>query len=307
MCRSFVGYVGEFSKIHLVLINQKLCQFIFLTTGNSGNDYFCPMKYFLLLLLAFVIGFSSCTDADTGNGNASDSKNTIPTLSYSVVATYPHDTSFFTEGLEFYKGKLIESTGNYGNSKLAESDLQTGKTTKAISLDKKYFGEGVTILNDTVYQLTWKENVVHIYSATDFQKLREMPFSTAGWGLTNDGKNLIASDGSSNLYFYEPATFRLLRTQDVTENGNPAVNINELENVNGFVYANQWQYNYIIKIDPNSGQVVAKLDLTDLFNRVKAEAPYINELNGIAYNTETKKFYVTGKHWPQIFEIQFQL
>ena len=307
MCRSFVGYVGEFSKIHLVLINQKLCQFIFLTTGNSGNDYFCPMKYFLLLLLAFVIGFSSCTDADTGNGNASDSKNTIPTLSYSVVATYPHDTSFFTEGLEFYKGKLIESTGNYGNSKLAESDLQTGKTTKAISLDKKYFGEGVTILNDTVYQLTWKENVVHIYSATDFQKLREMPFSTAGWGLTNDGKNLIASDGSSNLYFYEPATFRLLRTQGVTENGNPAVNINELEFVNGFVYANQWQYNYIIKIDPNSGQVVAKLDLTDLINRVKAEAPYINELNGIAYNTETKKFYVTGKHWPQIFEIQFQL
>jgi glutamine cyclotransferase len=146
---------------------------------------------------------------------------------------------------------------------------------------------------------------VHVYSVKDFKKIKELPLNTDGWGLTNDGKSLIASDGSSNLYFYEPSTFRLLKTQGVTENGSPAVNINELEYIDGLVYANQWQYNYILKIDPNSGQVVAKLDLTDLVNKVKAQAPYINELNGIAYNPQTKKFYVTGKNWPQIFEIQF--
>ena len=201
----------------------------------------------------------------------------------------------------------MESTGNKGSSKLVETDLQTGKPTKLISLNNQFFGEGLSVLNDTLYQLTWQEHIVHVYSVNDFKKIKELPLDTQGWGLTNDGKNLIASDGSANLYFYEPSTFRLLRTQGVTENGSPAVNINELEYINGFIYANQWQYNYIIKIDPNSGQVVGKLDLSDLVNRVKAQAPYVNELNGIAYNAETKKFYVTGKYWPQIFEIQFQL
>lgn len=270
------------------------------------NDYFCLMKTFSLGLLAFCFYISSCNNADT-TGNISDSKNTTPILSYSVAAAYPHDTSFFTEGLEFYKGRLLESTGNKGSSKLVETDLQTGKPTKLISLNNQFFGEGLSVLNDTLYQLTWQEHIVHVYSVNDFKKIKELPLDTQGWGLTNDGKNLIASDGSANLYFYEPSTFRLLRTQGVTENGSPAVNINELEYINGFIYANQWQYNYIIKIDPNSGQVVGKLDLSDLVNRVKAQAPYVNELNGIAYNAETKKFYVTGKYWPQIFEIQFQL
>jgi glutamine cyclotransferase len=228
-------------------------------------------------------------------------------ISYTVVAAHPHDTSFFTEGLEFYKGRLIESTGNKGKSKLVETDLRSGKPAKAISLDNQHFGEGITIVNDTIYQLTWQEHVVNVYTAMDFKKVKEFALNTDGWGLTNDGKNLIASDGSSNLYFYEPSTFRLLRTQGVTENGGPAVNINELEYINGFIYANQWQYNYIIKIDPNSGQVVGKLDLTELVNRVKVQAPFAAELNGIAYNPATKKLYVTGKYWPEIFEIQVPL
>lgn len=272
------------------------------------NYYFCQMKNIWLLLLAScMIYISSCTNTEPKTGSDGDSNNTIPTLSYSIAATYPHDTSFFTEGLEFYKGKLLESTGYKGKSKLVETDLSTGKPTKAISLDSSYFGEGITVLNDTVYQLTWQEHVVHVYTVSDFKKIKQFPLNTEGYGLTNDGKNLIASDGSSNLYFYEPSTFRLLRTQGVTENERPAVNINELEYINGFVYANQWQYNYIIKIDPNSGQVVSKLDLTDLVNKVKAQAPYAQDLNGIAYNFETKKLYVTGKNWPQIFEIQTQL
>ena len=269
------------------------------------NYYFCLMKNFWNLLLASCLLYiSSCNNADTNDTN---SNNTTPTISYSIAATYPHDTSYFTEGLEFYKGKLLESTGNKGKSKLVETELKTGKPTKEISIENKFFGEGITVVNDTVYQLTWQEHIVNVYTVDDFKKVKEMPLNTDGWGLTNDGKNLIASDGSANLYFYEPSTFRLLRTQGVTENGSPAVNINELEYINGFIYANQWQYNYIIKIDPNSGQVVGKIDVTDLVTRVKSQAPYAQELNGIAYNRETKKLYITGKYWPQIFEIQIPL
>ena len=273
---------------------------------DTLNYYFCLMKRSWLLFLApCLLYISSCNNTDSNSGT--DTNNTTPIISYTIAATYPHDTSFFTEGLEFYKGKLIESTGNKGKSKLVETDLQSGKPSKVISLDNKFFGEGITVVNDTVYQLTWQEHIVNVYTASDFQKVKEFPLNTDGWGLTNDGKNLIASDGSSNLYFYEPSTFRLLRTQGVTENGGPAVNINELEYINGFIYANQWQYNYIIKIDPNSGQVKGKIDLTELVNRVKIQAPYSQELNGIAYNPQTKKLYVTGKYWPQIFEIQVPL
>ncbi|HUP13095.1 MAG TPA: glutaminyl-peptide cyclotransferase, partial [Niastella sp.] len=155
-------------------------------------------------------------------------------------------------------------------------------------------------------QLTWQEKVVFVYDPKTFKKIREFPLNTEGWGITNNGKNLIVSDGSSNLYFYEPSTFRLLRTQGVTEAGSPAINLNELEFINGFVYANQYEYNYILKIDPNSGQVVAKMDLSDLVDRVRTKAPQINVLNGIAYDTITKKIYITGKWWPELYEIQFE-
>jgi glutamine cyclotransferase len=206
--------------------------------------------------------------------------------------------------LAFNGTELLEGTGNYGESKLLQLDLKTGKSTKEVPLAKEYFGEGITILNDTVYQLTWKENKVFVYAAGDFKKIKEFPINTEGWGITHNGKELIVSDGSANLYYYEPSTFRLLRTQGVTEDGSPAVNLNELEFINGYVYANQWQYNYILKIDPNSGQVVGKMDLSELHNRAKAKNPSADVLNGIAYNEQAKKLYVTGKNWPEIYELQ---
>jgi glutamine cyclotransferase len=230
--------------------------------------------------------------------------NDVSYLSFSKTATHPHDTASFTEGLTFYKGQLYEGTGEKGKSKLRQVDLTTGKPVREVALDPKFFGEGITILNDTIYQLTWQEHVVHVYDM-NFKKIREFKLNTEGWGLTHDGKNLILSDGSSNLYFYEPSTFRLLRTQGVMENGGNVVNINELEYINGFIYANQWQYNYIIKIDPSSGQVVGKMDLTPIADEIKAKAPYAHEINGIAYNPDTKKVYITGKNWPELYEIQF--
>jgi glutamine cyclotransferase len=232
-------------------------------------------------------------------------EKSTPFLSYNIISSQPHDTSFFTEGLEFYNNTLLESTGNYGHSKLVQTDPSSGKVLKQVNLDPKFFGEGITVLHDTIYQLTWKERVIQVYTAKDFKKIKELPVNYDGWGLTNDGKNLIASDGSSNLYFYEPGSFRLLKVQGVTENGANVVNINELEYINGFVWANQWNYNYLLKIDPSNGEVVAKIDLSGLVDRVKAKDPHADVLNGISYNPVTKKIYVTGKYWPELLEVQF--
>ena len=256
---------------------------------------------FLPALLAFFI--IGCN----GNGSeppANDQpKISVPVLSYTVASTLPHDTSYFTEGLEFYGSTLLESTGNYGKSKLVQFEPKTSKIIKEVKLDDKYFGEGLTVLNDTLYQLTYKEEVVLVYDAKTFKRIGQLPFKGEGWGLTNDGKNLIASNGSNNLYYYEPGSFKLLKTVSVTENGTPVVNINELEYVDGFIYANQWQYGYIVKIDASNGNVVAKLDFTSLVDSVRRDNRS-EFFNGIAYNKDTKKFYVTGKYWPQIYEIQ---
>lgn len=262
--------------------------------------------------LAWAIGLSllfaaGCKDGDTGDGNQDTPAVTTPMISYSLGETLPHDTSYFTQGLEFYKGTLIEGTGLEGKSKLVQKEFPGGKILKQVDLDPKYFGEGITILNDTVYQLTWQNRKVLVYDAKTFTKVKELPINSEGWGITNNGKELIVSDGTSNLYFYEPSTFRLLRTQMITENSSPVVNLNELEFINGYVYANQWQYNYILKIDPASGQVVGKMDFTDLINRVHVQNPNENFFNGIAYNPQTKKLYVTGKNWPELFEVKVQL
>jgi glutamine cyclotransferase len=261
-------------------------------------------KSLLPLGMLCLLFFSRCNN-DTDQSSGDNNTPRTPIISYNIVSTHPHDTSYFTEGLEFYNGNLLESTGNYGQSKLVLKDLQSDKILKETKLDDKYFGEGVTVFNDTVYQLTYKENEVLVYNVKDFKLLKKLRFNGEGWGLTNDGQQLIASNGSNNLYFYQPGTFKLLRTQPVTDNGAPAVNLNELEYINGFVYANQWQYNYILKIDPKSGEVVGKMDFTDLIRQVKAKDPNSEFFNGIAYNPETKKVYITGKNWPQIFEVQF--
>lgn len=267
------------------------------------------MKTTLLPALLFLT-LMGCNNNNTTSTDNSASTPQTPVVSYTIVAAYPHDTSSFTQGLVFYNGQMLEGTGNYGESKLMQTDLKTGKAIKSVNLDPKLFGEGITVLHDTIYQLTWREKVVLVYSAKDFKKIKEFPLNTEGWGITNDGKNLIVSDGSSNLYFYDPATFRLLRTQGVTDNGSPAVNLNELEYINGFVYANQWQYTDILKIDPNSGQVAGKMDFTDLVQRVQTKIPNVSTedaatLNGIAYDSTTNKIYITGKLWPEIYEVQF--
>ncbi|WP_157547209.1 glutaminyl-peptide cyclotransferase [Niabella soli] len=238
--------------------------------------------------------------------------NAVKNIGFSIIKTYPHDTTSYTQGLLVYKGKMYEGTGGDDSSvvssklsRLLETDVTTGKTLKALDIGKKYFGEGITILNDTIYQLTWTEHTVFVYDM-NFKKIKEFPLNTEGWGLTNNGKELIASDGvTSNLYFYDPHTFQLLRTQSVSMNGDLINNINELEFIDGFVYANIYTTPYIVKIDPASGQVVGRIDITQIWDRIKQVDPDADVPNGIAYDPDTKKIYVTGKKWPELYEVQF--
>lgn len=286
---------------------NKALKIICLTKTHRLRLYFCLMKKqygFLLSLLIFL--FIGCNNSNDTNNSSGNSISSIPVSTPSIVSTLPHDTSSYTEGLEFYDSTLIESGGNYGQSKLFQYEPKTGKILKEIKLPEKYFGEGITVLHDTLYQLTYKEKTVFVYDAKTFKKLKELSFDVGqGWGMTNDGKNIIISTGSSNLYYYEPGTFKLLKTVEVSENGSPVVNINELEYVDGYVYANQYTLDYIVKIDPSNGHVVAKYDLGGLDDSVKRMDPDVDVLNGIAYNHATKKFYVTGKNWPQMYEVQF--
>ncbi len=262
----------------------------------------------ILYVAAVGILLAACNDSDsttdTGSTGVTPAPDAPKSISYSIVKTYPHDTSSFTQGLIHYKGELYEGTGEYGKSNLLKVNLADGKIQKKLPLETKYFGEGVTILNDTIYQLTWQEKVVFAYTLKDFKKVKEFKIDTQGWGITTDGKELIASDGSSNLYYYNPTTFQLLRTQSITEGGNLSYNLNELEYIDGFIYANQWQAPYILKIDPGSGTIVGKIDLTDVWNRVKAKDPLADVPNGIAYDTASKKTYITGKRWPELYEIE---
>lgn len=263
---------------------------------------------FPFLLSLALISFSSCNNTDSGNPadpvNEAEDPNRIKSLSYSLIATHPHDTSSYTQGLQIYQGRLFEGTGQYGSSALLEAELTTGKRKKSIALDNRFFGEGITIVNDTIYQLTWKEQKIFVYTL-DLKKINELSIDKEGWGLTYNGKELILSNGSGELFFYDPNGFRLVRTQLVTEGGSPSYNLNELEFIEGFIYANQYTTPYILKIDPHTGQVIAKADITSLWNQSRQLYPQAEVPNGIAYDPETKKVYVTGKWWPQLYELQF--
>ncbi len=265
------------------------------------------VKLSLILLLVTLVPFlNSCNNSDNNSNGDDDVKLPPPkSMGFSIVQIFPHDTSAYTQGITFYKGELYEGTGEYNRkSRLRKVDLKTGKVLKEIILDSMYFGEGITILNDTIYQLTYKEKVVFAYTLKDFKKVKEFRINTDGWGLTHDGKNLIATDGGSNLYYYDPSTFTLLKTQPVTESGNMAYNLNELEYIDGYIYANQYEMPYIIQIDPSDGKVVAKADITEIWNKIRSKDPRANVPNGIAYDPSTKKTYVTGKWWPELYEIQ---
>ena len=270
----------------------------------------------LLLILA------SCGPASEEEVPASEPETIIPApanLTYAVMNSYPHDTAAFTQGLEFHKGKLIESTGLLGRSSLRKVDLKTGKLLTHLKLDKEIFAEGITILNDTLYQLSWQNHEVYLYDLKgETRKINTLPWSGEGWGITHDSTQLIISDGSDKLYFVEPGTLKLKKVLSVRDQYGAVNNLNELEMVEGFIFANRWQYDYILKIDPSTGLVVGTLGMKDFLKRnTKKDLSYLDipgstaqqsgaVLNGIAYDPAKKTLFITGKLWPEIFEIKIQ-
>lgn len=275
------------------------------------------MKWNFFLAFIIITLFLACNNPDSTTEKVEEpgaaSVPEAPAIPYTILNAYPHDTSAFTQGLEFYKGQLFESTGLEGKSTLRTVDLKTGAVKKLHKLAPKEFGEGITILNDTLYQLTWENHIVFVYEPTSLKLIRTMTWSGEGWGITNDGKSLILSDGSDKLYYCRPADLKLEKVLSVTDHLGPLNNLNELEYVNGSIYANRIEYNYIVKINPSNGFVTGKLDFTDILNKyAKIDLTYLKTnphgavLNGIAWNPENKKMYITGKLWPLLFELDMQ-
>jgi glutaminyl-peptide cyclotransferase len=267
-------------------------------------------KILIISALALIL-FSCNNDQKDVDSDNSPSSTDPPAIQYSVLNAYPHDTTAYTEGLLIHQGQLYESTGHtdtYPNSQslFGVVDLKTGKIETKIHLDnKKYFGEGICFLDGKVFQLTLDSpRVCFVYDAKTFKKLNEYPLNSQGWGLTTDGKALIRSDGSSNLYYHDPANFNLIRIVGVNDNSGPVNNLNELEYINGYIYANKWQTNFIYKIDPASGKVVGKANLGQLADEARRKYEDAEYMNGIAYDSAAGKVYITGKMWPTIYELK---
>ena len=227
----------------------------------------------------------------------------IPVYTYRVLNQYHHDTEAFTQGLVWHDGRLLEGTGLVGESSLRRVVLETGEVEQIVPLPAPYFGEGITVWQDLVFQITWQNQQGFKYDVNTFEKLAEFSYSTEGWGLTHDGRLLIMSDGSSTLYFRDPETFAEMGRVQVFAGEEAVVRLNELEYINGEVWANIWQTNRIARIDPGSGQVTGWVDLSGLLEPANLTKP-VDVLNGIAYDADNDRLFVTGKLWPTLFEIE---
>jgi len=255
---------------------------------------------FLLPIIAIAL-LAGCSQKKDEKPESS----TIPSIEYSVVNSFPHDTKAFTEGLLIHNGYLYESTGEK-ESWIGMVDIKTGQTTKKVQLDPKYFGEGMAILNNKVYYLTWKHKTGFVYDFRTFKEISQFQYDTEGWGMTTDNKNLIMSDGSDKLYFLDTVSMKPIKTLSVTNDGKPMSGLNELEYVNGSIYANVWQTSTVVRIDMNSGAVTGILDLSPLTTQARKLKPEVDVLNGIAWHNETRLMLVTGKFWNYIYVLKLK-
>lgn len=276
------------------------------------------MRFYFLILIAFFSFACNGTSGDTGNKvnntnvNMPNKAANLPVSGYEIVKTYNHDKGAFTQGLIFHDGFLYESDGEYGESTLRKVELETGKVLQKKDIPEEYFAEGMTILGNKIYQITWQENTAFVYDLKDFSLIKEVKYSGEGWGLTNDGTNLIMTDSTHVIRFVDPETFQTLRTIVVLdENGKPLMKLNELEYVKGEIWANIWQSenikkpNHIARIDPATGKLLGWINL-DNISPNDSGSHYENSLNGIAYDSSTDRIFVTGKNWRRLFEIKLK-
>ena len=269
-----------------------------------------------LLLLAALAGCdggavgtqtnSSNRNAPPANSNASrGATNVVPVYGYEVVNTYPHDAQAFTQGLVFQDGQFLESTGLEHRSTLRRVELQTGNVLQKVDVPGFFFAEGLTLFGGKIYQLTWRGMKGFVYDPKTFEKTGEFKYEGEGWGLTHDADSLILSDGTDEIRFLDPNTYAVKRAISVTDAGRPVEEINELEYVKGEIYANIWHQNRVARIDPRDGRVAGWVDLSGLLK----SGEVTNEeavLNGIAYDEQGDRLFVTGKLWPKVFEIKLR-
>lgn len=271
------------------------------------------------ILPAITVLFFSCNTEDKNGGEGVTTPPPVTTntgipapaaLSAALIAEYPHDITAFTEGLQVHEGKLYEGTGEKGQSAIQVTDIKTGTIEKKFPIDKDLFGEGINVLKGKLYQLTYQDHKAFMYDMKDLSKpVKTFSWPGEGWGMTNNGTELIVSDGGAagNLYFVDPETFTVTHKIQVKDNRGPVMYVNELEYIDNFIYANVWGSTHLIKIDPANGNVVGKLETKDILGSFYASypiEPMNNVLNGIAYDSTTKKMYITGKNWPKLFEIR---
>ncbi len=250
-------------------------------------------------LLGVYLSKLTFPGAPSSSPTPTPSSNQPKTYTFTVVNTYPHNTSAFTEGLAFADSVLYESTGLNGASSINQVDLITGTILKRVNLAEQYFGEGIAIVNDSVIQLTWQSGIGFIYDKNTLTLKGNFSFVGEGWGLTYDGNNLIMSNGSSTLTFLDPASFQPTGTVNVVDDNTSLTNLNELEYVNGDIYANIWMQQKIAIINPQTGQVKGYIDLSDIYQPHGLD----DVLNGIANDQTTGRLFVTGKNWPNLYEI----
>ena len=243
---------------------------------------------FLAFLMIFTAFFLFSIDSDN-----------VPVISVDPIEKYPHDKKAFTQGFEFHKGTFFEGTGLRGASNLREVNIFTGKVLRSRELPPEFFGEGITIINGKIYQLTWKSGKAFQYDLETFELIREFGINGEGWGLTNDGNNLIMSNGTDKIVFLDPRSFKLVRTLSVTKNGKPQNLLNELEFIKGDIWANVWKTDDILRINSKTGQVKSVLDLSNI-----SERKHVDDVaNGIAWDKEKDTVYVTGKLWSNVYKL----
>jgi glutaminyl-peptide cyclotransferase len=254
-------------------------------------------------LLALVAAAILLFPRPEANGVLPDLPARAALLPVEQVNTYPHDPNAFTQGLEYHGGRLYESTGRHGESSLREVELETGRVLRRVNLGAQYFGEGLTVMDGRIYQLTWQSGVGFIYDLESFRQVGTFEYRGEGWGLMNDGTSLIMSDGSHQLRYLDPRTFQVTRVLEVRDGGAPVHQLNELEWVRGEIWANVWHSDHVARIDPGTGRVIAWLDLSALHPPHQRRDPEA-VLNGIAWDAATDRLFVTGKWWPRVFEIR---
>jgi glutamine cyclotransferase len=263
----------------------------------------------VVVVTVVVAMFAGCVEKEAPLPTATpipSPPDVAPVYGYKIVNTYPHDRNAFTQGLIFDDGFLYEGTGIRGESTLRKVELEKGEVIKVYPLPAQFFGEGMTLWEDTLIQLTLRSKVGFVYDKESFHLLREFAYPTEGWGITHDGMRLIMSDGTSTLLFWDPDTFEELGRIEVHDRGVSITHLNELEYVKGEVYANVWPTNRIARISPETGQVVGWIDLEGLLSEEDRSQP-IGVLNGIAYDAKHDRLFITGKYWPKLFEIKLRI